>query len=65
VDLPSFAGHDAGALATAGVPAGMLFVRSTSGVSHHPDEDATPEDRRLGCVALAGALETLLAQSGR
>jgi N-carbamoyl-L-amino-acid hydrolase len=63
VDLPSFAGHDAGVLAAAGVRAGMLFVRSTTGVSHHPDEDATPADRRLGCAALTTALETLLAEA--
>jgi N-carbamoyl-L-amino-acid hydrolase len=62
VDLPSFAGHDAGVLAAAGVRAGMLFVRSTTGVSHHPDEDATAADRRLGCAALTAALETLLRE---
>jgi len=62
VDLPSFAGHDAGVLSAAGVRAGMLFVRSTTGVSHHPDEDATPADRRLGCAALTAALETLLRE---
>ena len=63
VDLPLFAGHDAGVLAAAGVRAGMLFVRSTTGISHHPDEDATAEDRRLGCVALTGALERVLVGS--
>jgi N-carbamoyl-L-amino-acid hydrolase len=61
-DLPSFAGHDAGVLAGAGVPAGMLFVRSTTGVSHHPDEDATPADRALGLEVLRGTLAALLAR---
>ena len=38
-DLPSGAGHDAGILAAAGIPSGMLFVRSDAGgVSHSPDE---------------------------
>jgi N-carbamoyl-L-amino-acid hydrolase len=60
VDLPSFAGHDAGVLAAAGVPAGMLFVRSTTGVSHAPDEEATVEDRHLALAALTAALESLL-----
>ena len=37
LELPSGAGHDAGILATAGVPSGMLFVRSLNGgVSHNP-----------------------------
>jgi beta-ureidopropionase / N-carbamoyl-L-amino-acid hydrolase len=60
IDLPSYAGHDAGGLAAAGVPAGMLFVRSTTGISHHPDEDAVPADRELGCQALTAALASLL-----
>ena len=39
VELPSGAGHDAGILASAGVDAAMLFVRSLNGgVSHSPDE---------------------------
>jgi acetylornithine deacetylase/succinyl-diaminopimelate desuccinylase-like protein len=38
-ELVSGAGHDAGILAAAGVPAGMLFVRSLNGgVSHSPQE---------------------------
>lgn len=35
--LPSGAGHDAAAIAEAGVPAAMLFVRNAHG-SHNPDE---------------------------
>ena len=42
------AGHDAGILATAGIPSGMLFVRSLNGgVSHNPDEFSSPEDIAL------------------
>jgi allantoate deiminase len=58
--LPSGAGHDAGALGTAAVPVGMLFVRSRNGgVSHSPDEWTDPEDVALCVDALAGALRRL------
>jgi beta-ureidopropionase / N-carbamoyl-L-amino-acid hydrolase len=64
LELPSGAGHDAGILASAGVPAGMLFVRSLNGgVSHHPDELSSPEDIALAVEALAGALERLVSIS--
>ncbi len=57
VELPSGAGHDAGILATAGVDAAMLFVRSLNGgVSHSPDELSSPEDVALAAEVLAGAL---------
>ena len=42
-ELPSGAGHDAVMLATA-MPVGMVFVRCRNGLSHHPDEYASPED---------------------
>jgi hydantoinase/carbamoylase family amidase len=35
--------HDAAAVASAGVPAAMLFVQSTGGISHARDEDTAPE----------------------
>lgn len=35
--MPSGAGHDAAALATAGIPVGMIFVRNDNG-SHNPHE---------------------------
>jgi allantoate deiminase len=41
--MPSGAGHDAMVLAPL-VPVGMLFVRSPSGVSHHPDETVRVHD---------------------
>ena len=42
------AGHDAGILANAGVPAVMIFVRNPTGVSHSPAEWAEPEDCLAG-----------------
>ncbi|HYI74037.1 MAG TPA: M20/M25/M40 family metallo-hydrolase [Gaiellaceae bacterium] len=57
IDLPSGAGHDAGILASAGVDAAMLFVRSLNdGVSHSPDELSADADVALAVDALADAL---------
>ena len=61
VELPSGAGHDAGILATAGVPAGMLFVRSLNGgISHNPAELSSEEDIALATDALGHALRSLV-----
>jgi allantoate deiminase len=63
VDLASGAGHDAGILASAGVDAGMLFVRSLhGGVSHSPDELSSDEDVLLGVDAFADALERVTSR---
>jgi N-carbamoyl-L-amino-acid hydrolase len=44
-ELASGAGHDAAILAAAGVPSGMLFVRSLNGgASHSPAELSSAED---------------------
>ena len=60
VELPSGAGHDAGILASAGVDAAMLFVRSLNGgVSHSPDELSSEEDVELAVDVLAAALGRL------
>lgn len=60
VELPSGAGHDAGILASAGVDAAMLFVRSLNGgVSHSPDELSSGEDVELAIDVLTGALRRL------
>jgi allantoate deiminase len=57
VELTSGAGHDAGVLARAGVPTGMLFVRSLGGgVSHSPDELSSEEDVQLAIDVLASTL---------
>ena len=62
VELASGAGHDAGVLAGAGVPAGMLFVRSLNGgISHSPDELSSAEDVDLGVAVLARTLKRLAA----
>ncbi|TDD09533.1 allantoate amidohydrolase [Nonomuraea deserti] len=57
--LATGAGHDAGILATAGVPSAMVFVRNPTGVSHSPDEHAEQADCEAGVVALANVLEDL------
>ena len=57
-ELFSGAGHDAESAQLAGVPTGMLFVRSTGG-SHNPNELATLDDAVLGAQALALALKEL------
>jgi N-carbamoyl-L-amino-acid hydrolase len=60
LELPSGAGHDAGILASAGVPAGMLFVRSLNGgISHNPAELSSEEDIALAADALEHALRRL------
>ena len=57
--LGTGAGHDAGILAAAGVPAAMLFVRNPTGVSHSPAEHADREDCLTGVDALAAAIAEL------
>jgi N-carbamoyl-L-amino-acid hydrolase len=63
VELPSGAGHDAGILASAGVDAAMVFVRSLNGgVSHSPDELSADDDVLLGIDVVADALERLTSR---
>jgi beta-ureidopropionase / N-carbamoyl-L-amino-acid hydrolase len=57
--IPTMAGHDAGVLATAGVPSAMLFVRNPTGISHAPDERARTADCLAGVEALADTLQGL------
>ncbi|MGI8882140.1 MAG: allantoate amidohydrolase [Jatrophihabitans sp.] len=59
--LPTGAGHDAGILAAAGVPAAMLFVRNPTGVSHSPAEHADEIDCEAGVAALTAVLTDLSA----
>jgi N-carbamoyl-L-amino-acid hydrolase len=49
--LPSGGGHDAQSFAGAGIPAGMIFVRSQNG-SHNPDEAMRMEDFDAACRVL-------------
>ena len=59
-ELASGAGHDAMVLAAAGVPTGLLFVRSLAGgASHCPEEETSAGDVALAADVLAGALRRL------
>ncbi len=61
----SWAGHDAGILAAAGVPVGMLFVRAgRAGVSHSPHETADATDIDAAVTTLARALADLADEQG-
>jgi beta-ureidopropionase / N-carbamoyl-L-amino-acid hydrolase len=57
--LGTGAGHDAGILAAAGVPTGMLFVRNPTGISHSPAERAEPSDCLAGIAALTTVVRDL------
>jgi N-carbamoyl-L-amino-acid hydrolase len=60
LELASGAGHDAGVLASAGVPTAMLFVRSLNGgLSHSPDELSSEDDIEQAIAVLTGALARL------
>jgi len=56
--LASGAGHDGVMMATA-MPIAMLFVRCREGLSHHPDEFASPEDIAVALRVLVAFLERL------
>ena len=58
--MHSGAGHDAQILAER-MPAGMLFVPSIGGVSHHYTEDTSEADIVLGCQVFADAAADILA----
>jgi hydantoinase/carbamoylase family amidase len=59
-ELASGAGHDAMVLAAAGVPTGLLFVRSlANGASHCPEEETSGDDVTLAVGVLARALRRL------
>ena len=57
--LGTGAGHDAGILATAGIPSAMLFVRNPTGISHSPQEYAETGDCHAGVLALADCVADL------
>jgi N-carbamoyl-L-amino-acid hydrolase len=58
--LGTGAGHDAGILASHGIPSAMLFVRNPTGVSHSPAEWAGPDDCHHGVMALTTVVTDLL-----
>lgn len=57
-EIVCFAGHDAGVLAER-IPAGMIFVRNASGISHAPEEHVELSDAALAATALLEAVESL------
>jgi beta-ureidopropionase / N-carbamoyl-L-amino-acid hydrolase len=59
--MPSGAGHDAQVLATI-MPAGMLFVPSIGGISHHWTENTADEDIVTGAQVFVDACRRLLTQ---
>jgi len=60
--MPSGAGHDAQVLAGR-MRAGMLFVPSIGGISHHWAENTPDEDIVLGCRVLADAADALRVEA--
>jgi N-carbamoyl-L-amino-acid hydrolase len=61
IRMPSSAGHDAQVLATI-MPAGMLFVPSIGGISHHWSENTDDADIVTGAEVYVDACRQLLAQ---
>jgi N-carbamoyl-L-amino-acid hydrolase len=57
--MPSAAGHDAAVLSYR-MPAGMMFIPSIGGISHHWSEDSKEEDIALGAQVFADAAEQIL-----
>ena len=60
IRMPSGAGHDAQVLATI-MPAGMLFVPSIGGISHHWTENTADADIVTGAEVFVDACRRLLA----
>jgi N-carbamoyl-L-amino-acid hydrolase len=60
--LPSAAGHDAAVLSYC-MPAGMMFIPSIRGVSHHWSEDSKEDDIVLGAQVFADAAERILRRA--
>jgi beta-ureidopropionase / N-carbamoyl-L-amino-acid hydrolase len=60
IRMPSGAGHDAQVLATI-MPAGMLFVPSIGGISHHWTENTADDDIVTGAEVFVDACRRLLA----
>lgn len=59
--MPSWAGHDAQILMSAGVPTGMIFVPSVGGISHAKEEYSRPEEIAAGVALLERVLRKLTA----
>ncbi len=61
LSLVSGAGHDGVVLATL-TPIAMLFVRCRHGLSHHPDEYASPKDLDVALRVTVDFLERLAGE---
>jgi N-carbamoyl-L-amino-acid hydrolase len=61
IRMPSGAGHDAQVLATI-MPAGMLFVPSIGGISHHWTENTADADIVTGAEVFVDACKRILAR---
>ena len=61
IRMPSGAGHDAQVLATI-MPAGMLFVPSIGGISHHWSENTSDADIVTGAQVFVDTCRRLLAR---
>jgi len=62
--LVSGAGHDA-VVMSALTPVAMLFVRCRDGLSHHPDEFASPSDLAIALRVMMEFLQRLAKAEGR
>jgi len=62
--MPSAAGHDAAVLSER-MPAGMMFIPSLGGVSHHWSEDTGEDDIILGAQVFADAAQRILRNADR
>jgi allantoate deiminase len=58
ISLVSGAGHDGVVMSTL-TPVAMLFVRCRDGLSHHPDEYASPQDLAVALAVLTDFIEKL------
>lgn len=63
LSLVSGAGHD-GVVMSALAPVAMLFVRCRDGLSHHPDEYASPADLKIALRVMVDFLERMGQQHG-
>jgi N-carbamoyl-L-amino-acid hydrolase len=62
IRMPSAAGHDAAVLSYR-MPAGMMFIPSLGGMSHHWSEDTKEDDIVLGAQVFADAAHRILRSS--
>jgi N-carbamoyl-L-amino-acid hydrolase len=58
-DIVSGAGHDAVYMARV-APTAMVFVPCKDGISHHPAEDASPDDAALAAEIILNAIQALI-----